>query len=312
MQAIQFDQYGPANVLQSVKIDQPEVTDDTILLRVLAAGVNPIDAKIRDGSSFVCQSLSLPSGLGFDVCGEVVECGDNVEGFAVGDTVFGSVGRHDHPCAYAEFCIAQPDQVTHVPEALPHEAAAALVIAGLTAWQAVHQHGHIKAGDKVLIHAAAGGVGHLAVQYAKLAGATVIATASEKHHEFLESLGVDSIIDYKKQKFESKVKDIDVVIDLVGGDTGLRSLTVLKPHGLIVTVPTITRDKILEAAKELTVEATGMLAETNLDDLSYIAELCANQKVRIQIAKTFPLDKAAEAHTMLEAKQTQGKIVLTT
>ncbi len=310
MQAIQFDQYGPANVLQCVEIDQPTVTEDTLLIKVHAAAVNPIDAKIRDGSSFVCQSLTLPSGLGFDVCGEVIECGDNVEGFHVKQMVFGSVGRHDHPCAYAEYCLAQPDQVVAVPEALSNDAAAALVIAGLTAWQAVHQHGHIKAGDKVLVHAAAGGVGHLAVQYAKLTGATVIATASEKHHEFLNSLGVDTIIDYKKEKFEKKLKDIDVVIDLVGGDTGIRSLQVLKPHGLIVTVPTITRDEILAAAKELPIEATGMLAESNLDDLSYIAELCANQKVTIQIAKAFPLHQAVEAHKMLEAKQTQGKIVI--
>ncbi|MDF1761606.1 MAG: NADP-dependent oxidoreductase [Coxiellaceae bacterium] len=311
MQAIQFDQYGPADVLQCTEIDQPKVTDNTLLLKVLAAGVNPIDTKIRDGSSFVCQSLTLPSGLGFDVCGEVVECGENVEGFHVGDTVLGSVGRHDHPCAYAEYCLARPDQIVQAPEALSNDMAAALVIAGLTAWQAIHQYGHIKAGDKVLIHAAAGGVGHLAVQYAKLAGATVIATASEKHHPFLKSLGVDQIIDYKKQKFETKLKDIDVVIDLVGGETGIRSLQVLKPHGLIVTVPTITRDKILEAAKELPVEATGMLAQTNLDDLSYIAELCANQKVKLQIAKTFPLEQAVEAHKMLEAKTTQGKIALT-
>ncbi|MDF1796829.1 MAG: NADP-dependent oxidoreductase [Coxiellaceae bacterium] len=311
MQAIQFNQYGPANVLQCVEIDQPEVTEDTLLIKVHAAGVNPIDAKIRDGSSFVCQSLTLPSGLGFDLCGEVIACGKNVDNFHVGQMVFGSVGRHDHPCAYAEFCLAQPDQVVAVPEALSNEAAAALVIAGLTAWQAVHQHGHVKAGDTVLVHAAAGGVGHLAVQYANLGGATVIATASEKHHEFLKSLGVDKIIDYKKEKFENNVKDVDVVIDLVGGDTGIRSLQVLKPHGLIVTVPTITRDEILAAAKDLPVEATGMLAENNLDDLSYIAELCANQKVTIQIARSFPLDQAIEAHKMLEAKQTQGKIVLT-
>ncbi len=311
MHTIQFDQFGPADVLQWREVDTPEVTSDGILLKVLAAGVNPIDAKIREGSSFVCQSLQLPSGLGFDVCGKVIACGNSTSKFNVGDTVFGSVGRHGHPCAYAEYCAAIPDQLIKVPDGLANEIAAGLVIAGLTAWQAIHQHGHVKSGDKVLVHAAAGGVGHLAVQYAKLAGAEVIATASEKHHTFLHGLGITDIIDYKKEKFDEKLKEIDVVIDLVGGETGLRSLSILKPHGTLVTVPTITRDEILAAAKDLPIDATGMLAETNLDDLQSIADLCATRKVHLQIAKVFPLEEAAAAHQLLEAKTTQGKIILT-
>lgn len=310
MKAIQFKEFGPPKVLEWLDVEKPEVSEGDVLLKVAAAGINPIDAKIRDGSSFAAQQLTLPAGMGFDVCGEVVECGENVTAFQVGQMVLGNVGRHDNPSAYAQYCLAKPADLVLKPEKLSAEDAAALPIAGLTAWQAVHAVGHVKKGERVLIQAAAGGVGHLAVQFAKLAGAYVIGTASHKHHEFLQSLGIDEIIDYHKAAFDEVLTDIDIVIDLVGGETGLRSLAVLKSGGRIVTVPTITRDEILQRAKSLDIEATGMLAETNQNDLTSIANLIADGKVKINVAEALPMKDAARAHQLLEEKRTQGKLVL--
>jgi len=176
----------------------------------------------------------------------------------------------------------------------------------------VHKHGKIKSGERVLIHAGAGGVGHLAIQIAKLAGAYVITTASQKHHAFLTDLGVDEIIDYRNTPFIDVVTDIDLVIDLVGGDVGLQSLKALKPTGRIVTVPTITRDTILAKASKENIEATGMLAENNKADLEALAELIAEKKITLKVSASFPLAEARDAHDLLETKRTQGKIVLTT
>ena len=266
-----------------------------MLLKVMAVGVNPIDVKIRDGSSFVSEQLQLPSGLGYDICGEVIECGADIKGFKPGDIVLGSVGRYMTPCAYSEYCLAKPDDVIVKPDALGAVDAGALPIAGLTAWQALHQYGQVQQGERVLIQAAAGGVGHLAVQFAKLAGAYVIAAASEKHHAFLNDLGVDEIIDYRKQAFDEVLSDIDLVLDLVGAETGLRSLTVLKKGGRIVTVPTITRDQILEKAKTMDIKAMGMLAETNQKDLTMIAGLIAQGKVKMNIAKNVPAKRSSSS-----------------
>ncbi len=311
MKAIQFDHFGATDVLQWVDVPQPVTDDEQLLIKVRSAGVNPIDVKIREGSSFVAQSLTLPAGLGFEVCGEVVDCGQQVSQFNRGDIILGMVGKYDHPCAYAQYCLAKPTDIILKPEALVDVQAGGLPIAGLTAWQALHQHGKVQKGERVLIHAAAGGVGHLAVQFAKLAGAFVIATASSPHHDFLRELGADEIIDYRQVAFEKKLRPIDLVIDLVGGEVGLRSLTVLKSSGRIVTVPTITCDQILEKAKQLGVVAMGILAQTNLEDLKKIADLMANKQVTLALAKTFSLADAAQAHKMFEKKHTQGKIVLT-
>jgi NADPH:quinone reductase len=310
MKAIQFKTFGSPEVLELVEAPVPKITDDQVLIKVQAAALNPIDAKIREGSSFVCEHLELPSGLGFDVCGTVVECGQNVKDFQQGDEVLGSIGRYDNPSSYSEYCIAKPAEIVHKPKAITFDIAAATTISSLTAWQALHRHGQVKKNERVLIHAGAGGVGHFAVQFAKIAGAYVIVTASKQHHVFLKTLGADEIIDYTEAPFEEQVNNIDLVIDLVGGEVGLQSLKVLKPDGRMVTVPTITRDLVLEKAKEKSVQATGMLAKMNTKDLNAVLDLIVNDKVHVKIAASFPLAKAKEAHEMLEEKHTQGKIVL--
>ncbi len=313
MKAIKFKQFGPSSVLEVMSVPTPVLSNASqgqMLIRVYSAGINPIDAKIREGSSFVCQNLNLPSGLGFELCGEVVELGEGASDFKVGDVILGKVVNYNQPCTYSEYCIIDESSVILKPKSMSAEVAGALPTAGFTAWQAVHTHGKVKSGDRVLIHAGAGGVGHLAIQIAKLAGAFVITTASEKHHEFLKDLGVDEIIDYRKESFVDRVNNVDVVIDLVGSETGLQSLSVLKPTGRLVTVPTITRDEILAEAGKQGVNATGMLAENNKSDLEKLAGLIAEDKIQLKISASFPLSQAKEAHDLLETKRTQGKIVL--
>jgi len=315
MKAIQFEKFGPPNVLKLVEIPMPTLSKNSvgeILVKVKSAGVNPIDAKIREGSSFISKSLVLPSGLGFDVCGEVIDISVDINNFQVGDIVFGMVGKYDNPCAYSEYCVVKEADVVFKPAGVRSQDAGALPIAGLTAWQALHKHGKVKENDRVLIHAGAGGVGHLAVQIAKLAGAYVIVTASDRHHDFLKQLGVDEIIDYNNVPFTSSIRDVDLVIDLVGGDVGIQSLQIIRPTGRIVSVPTITRDEVLAKAKEKNIEATGMLAEINKSDLKTLAAMLEDNNIRLQIAASFPLELANEAHRLLEEKHAEGKIVLIT
>ncbi len=313
MRAVQLNQFGGPEVLQLVDVPKPSVNDDEVLIKVLAAGVNPLDGKIRDARSSLAKTFAkqLPIGMGFELCGSVEKCGASVNDFKQGDQVFGLVGLHDRPGAYAEYYLAKSSELAKKPAALDFIQAGALPIVGLTAWQAIHRHGQLKAGERVLIHAGAGGVGHLAVQIAKLQGAYVIATASAKHHEFLTDLGVDQIVDYTKQPFAEVVSDIDLVIDLVGGETGMRSLEVLNSSGRLITVPTLTRDEILAKAKQLGLTASGMLAEMRTEDLHALADLIINKTIQLKIAHVFPLTDVVAAHQQLDSMRTQGKIVLT-
>lgn len=310
MNAIQFSKFGPPSVLEYVQTPKPSIKHNEILIRVKMAGVNPIDTKIREGSSFVAKTLTLPASLGFDVCGEISAFGKDIANFKVGDQVFGSVGRYNNPSSYAEYCIAKPNDIITCNQ-IDATQATALPIVGTTAWQALHTHAKIKAGEKVLIHAAAGGVGHIAVQLAKLAGAYVIGTASERNHDFLKSLGADEVIDYNKQNFEDVINDADVVIDLMGGDIGMRSIKALKNNGRLVTVPTITRDEVLTAAKDQPIQAMGILADITPEVLKTLSELVVDKKLTVEISQVLPLAEAAKAHELIHSKKVRGKIVLT-
>ncbi len=260
MKAVKFKDFGAPDVLEVVETNTPEVNRDDILIKVHSAGLNPIDAKIREGSSFVAKSLALPAGMGFDVCGEVASCGRDISEFKQGDLVLGTVGRHNNPSAYSEYCVGKENDLIILPKELDSKSAGGIPIASLTAWQALFDHGQLKEGEKVLIHAGAGGVGHFAVQFAKWSKAYVVVTASENNHAFLKELGVDEVIDYNKEKFEEKVRDVDLVIDLVGGDIGCKSFQCLKKEGRLVTVPTVTADKVLKVGLEKGHKAMGMLA----------------------------------------------------
>lgn len=310
MKAILFDQFGPPSVLKLHDMRKPEFKEGELLIKVTAAGINPIDCHIRAGTSFAANTLHLPSKLGFDMCGQVIAGHVEFEYFKEGDIVMGLVGLYDAPQAYAEYCVAKPVEIVLKPEGLSVFEASALPLVGLTAWQAVHEHGQCRSGDRVLIHAAAGGVGHLACQFAKEAGAHVIATATEKDHAYLNSIGVDECIDYSIELFEKKAKQIDLVIDLVGGETGLRSLACLASQGRLVTVPTRTQKTILKKANEAGLNAKGMLMHMNPKDLTKIAEKVASKEVKINIADVYPLDDAALAHRAVEERHESGKYVL--
>jgi NADPH2:quinone reductase len=310
--AIKFDKFGSSDVLELTEVSKPVLSRvQNILIKVISIGINPIDMKIREGSSFVSQSLTLPSGLGFDVCGEIVDIGNSISKFQVGDIILGKIEDYTKPASYAEFCVVNESNIIYKPKDLNSEQPGALPTAGFTAWQALHKHGKVKSGERVLIHAGAGGVGHLAIQIALLSGAYVITTASKKHHQFLNKLGVNEIIDYREVPFNSVVKNIDLVIDLVGGEVGVQSIDTLNSTGRIITVPTITRDLILEAASKKNILASGMLAENNKKYLTDLAKLIADDKITVLVSKSFPLSQAKEAHDLLGTKSVQGEIVLT-
>lgn len=310
MKAIQFDHFGGPNVLTLQDLDTPDIKEGELLIKVGAAGINPIDCKIREGDSFVARTLHLPSKLGYDMCGQVVAGHAEFEYFKEGDIVFGLVGLYDAPQTYAEYCVAKPVEIILKPDGLSAYEAAALPLVGLTAWQAIHEHGQCKAGERVLIHAAAGGVGHLASQFAKETGAYVIGTATEKDHAYLTSLGVDECIDYSFELFEKKARDMDLIIDLVGGETGKRSLSCLAPEGRLITVPTFSHREVLKAAEEAGVNAKGMLMHLSPKDLIEIGDKVASKAVKINLADVFPLEDAALAHTTLEEEHASGKYVL--
>ncbi|MCF6766545.1 NADP-dependent oxidoreductase [Thiotrichales bacterium 19S3-7] len=312
---IQIEAFGTPEVLKIAEtplLNLADTDNNKLLIKVIAAGVNPIDAKIRQGTSFVSKNLNLPAGLGFDVCGKVIKTSKDINQFSIGDMVFGAIDRNLKPCAYSEYCIVNASDMLLKPKKLSAIEAAAIPIAGLTAWQALfHKDINLTSKKRVLIHAGAGGVGHIAIQLAKIVGAYVITTASEKHHTFLRSLGADEVIDYKKQAFDKVVSGIDLVIDLVGGDTGIQSVNVLNQNGIIVTVPTVTHAIIIDAAQKRHKKVIALLVENSQEDLSALAKLIIEGKLVIKIAAEFPLASAKEAHYLLEKKQTQGKIVLT-
>src|SRR5437879_2452830 len=223
MKAVRIHAFGGPDVLRLEEVPKPKPKPEELLVRVYAAGVNPVDWKIREGR---LGKIPLPAIVGSDFSGEVEALGAETKDFHVGAAVFGVVGEGSG--SYAEYAVAPVSQVTEKPQGLSHFEAAALPIASLTAWQALFDTADLARGQKVLIHAAAGGVGHFAVQFAKWKGAYVIGTASAQHVEFVRLLGADEVIDYRRVRFDEVVRDVDVVFDTIGGDTQERSWEVLK------------------------------------------------------------------------------------
>lgn len=310
MEKVQIASFGGVEVLQyNIDAPMPKVQQGEMLIKVHASGVNPIDAKIRNGTSFVCQSLALPSGLGYEISGEIIDLDNDITAFHIGQKV---ISRLDFsvPNGYSEYVLVKPENTVIKPEGVPYEAGASLPIAALTAWQALFTHGQMKKGERVLIHAGAGGVGHIAIQLAKLKGAYVITTASKRNHEFVKSLGADEIIDYTQVEFYKVLDDIDLVIDLVGGDTGVHSLDVVGKTGKVVTVPSVTKDRVLDQAKEKGVNACTMIASMDLQELNLLCDLIVKGALHIHISKKLTFKAAAEAHQLLESGHTVGKLVL--
>ncbi|GAB2927183.1 NADP-dependent oxidoreductase [Nonomuraea fastidiosa] len=314
MRAITQDTFGGPEVLHLAEVPRLAPLPTEILVRVHAAGVNPVDWKTRQGSGMAGVLGDPPFVLGWDVSGVVEEVGFGVTIVQPGDEVFGMPWFPRQAGAYAEYVTAPSRQFARKPRSIGHVAAAGTPLAALTAWQALIDTAHIGSGQRVLIHAAAGGVGHLAVQIAKNAGAHVIGTARSAKHDWLRSLGADELIDYTTTRFEEAVRDVDVVIDLIGDvhdQTSTRSLGVLRPGGLLIAVPSGVAAELLDRAREQGVRATGILVEPDGAALTRIADLIDEGDLTVEVEQTYPLAEAAEAHRQGEQGRTRGKLVLT-
>ncbi|MFE2236388.1 NADP-dependent oxidoreductase [Streptomyces sp. NPDC059442] len=309
MRAVTQDVAGPPAVLRLVSTPRPVPGRGEILVRVRAAGVNPADWKTRQRGVFPDGTPS-PFTLGFDVAGVVAEVGDGVTLFRVGDAVFG-MPRFPHVAgAYAEYVAAPARHFAPSPRGLTPVEAGALPLAALTAWQALVDTADVRPGNRVLIHAAAGGVGHLAVQIAKARGAYVIGTAGATKHDLLRDLGVDEPIDYRTQDFAETVRDVDVVLDSLGGAHWSRSLRTIRPGGTLVTIIPPDADFPTAEAEARGVRAVFMLVEPDHAGLREIASLVESGRLRVLVDEVFPLAEAGRAHARGETGRTTGKLVL--
>ncbi|MCX5414922.1 NADP-dependent oxidoreductase [Streptomyces sp. NBC_00059] len=308
MQAIQQDSHGSPEVLTQVVLARPTPAPGQILVAVRAAGVNPTDWKHRAAGLFLGR---LPLVLGWDVSGVVEAVGFGVTLFKPGDEVFGMLPYPHGVGSHAEYVTGPARALAHKPTGIDHVQAGALPLAALTAYQAIVDTAAVHAGQRVLIHAAAGGVGHLAVQIAKSRGAYVIGTASAPKHDFIRSLGADEVIDYRSTDFRDAVQDVDMVLDPLSGDTRARSLEVLRPGGILVSLlPGADPDEAAKAAaREVRVET--LLVEADHAGMNAVAGLVASGSLRAHIEAAFPLADAAKAHALGETGRTTGKIVLT-
>ncbi|MFJ7073948.1 NADP-dependent oxidoreductase [Streptomyces sp. NPDC098781] len=308
MRAIGQDVLGGPEVLKEVELERPEPRPNEVLVRVRAAGVNPTDWKHRATGGFLGEP---PFVLGWDVSGVVEAVGIGVARFRPGDEVFGMLSYPFGHGSHAEYVTAPARTFAHKPASIDHIQAGALPLVSLTAWQALVEYADLRPGQRVLIHAAAGGVGHVAAQIAKARGAYVIGTASAGKHDFLREIGVDEAIDYRETDFVEAVKDVDVVLDTLGGDNAIRSLRVLRPGGIVVSILPVGPDEFHTEAERLGVRALRMLVDASHSGMKAIAELVEAGKLRPAIAGTFPLAEAAEAHALGDTGRTTGKLVLT-
>jgi len=313
MQAVVFDDPGDPDVLRLDRVATPSPVMNEVLVRVVAAGLNPIDAKTRAGRGVSSGFASWPAVGGFDFSGVVVRSPYEAHPLAPGTPVFGMAAVPRTGGSHAEYVVAPSTAVAHKPASLSHVEAAGVPLAALTAWQLVVEVAHAHEGQRILIHAGAGGVGHFAVQFASYFGAHVTATASSRNASWLRELGAAVVVDYSTTRFEEVVADVDVVIDLIGNvsaRTGSRSLSVLRPGGLIVCVPTGSWPTYAEEATAAGVRATSFKVVPDGSALTTIARLLENHAVQVYVDEVYPLADAAEAHRRLEEGRTRGKLVL--
>jgi len=306
MKAIRIHAYGDVDTLCYEDVSMPEPGPADIRIRVHAAAVNPVDWKIRAGYLAAFIPYKMPLTLGWDVSGVVDKLGAEVTQLAVGSAVYcrPDIARDG---SYAEYMVVRASEVAPKPETLSHNEAAAVPLAGLTAWQALFQHAQLKKGERVLIHAGAGGVGSFAIQFAKSAGAHVIATASSGNAVLVRDLGADEFVDYRAQRFEEVLDKVDVVLDTIGGDTQARSIPLLNSGGRLFSVVATP-----DAAALAAVGATGghFMVQPSSEDLVRISSLIDNGTVRVVIDSVFPLSEARAAHTKSQTGRAKGKIVL--
>ncbi|WP_433331065.1 NADP-dependent oxidoreductase [Spirillospora sp. CA-294931] len=308
MRAISQDVLGGPEVLKLVEVDRPEPGPSEVLVRVHAAGVNPTDWWHRESGGLLSD---VPVPLGWDLSGVVEEVGLGVTAFSPGDEVYGMPNLPRPAGTYAEYVVSPTRHLARKPSNLSHVEAAALPVAALTAWQALADTAVVREGQRVLVHAAAGGVGHLAVQIAKARGAHVIGTARAAKHDFVRALGADEVIDYTRDDFAEILDGVDVVIDAIGGEYGPRSLRTLRPGGLVVSLASSAEVQLAPQAEALGLRALFLIVEPDHAGLREIASLVEAGRLRPHVETVLPLEDVIKAHQLGQSGRTTGKIVLT-
>lgn len=308
MKAIAIEQYGGKEQLKEINIPKPTPKEKQVIVKLHATSINPIDWKLREGYLKAMMPFEFPIILGWDVAGIVEEVGEHVQDFKVGDRIFARPETTNRG-TYAEYTIVDTHLLTKIPDNIGFEEAACVPLAGLTAWQCLFDFGNIQKGDKVLIHAGAGGVGTFAIQLAKNVGAYVAATAGTNNVEFLKSLGADEVIDYKKQDFEKVLTEFDFVLDSLGGENQEKSFTVLKEGGKLAS---IVSEPNQEKAKQKNIKSGNVWLVPNGQQLEKIANLLGQNKLRVIIGHKFPFSEEGikEAHALSESHHAKGKIVI--
>jgi NADPH:quinone reductase-like Zn-dependent oxidoreductase len=302
MKAIRIHQYGGPHLLQYEDVPIPKIRRGEVLVQVHAAGVNPVDYKHASGSLEQFFSFHPPWIPGRDFSGVIRKIGPDVTNFKVGDAVFGNCAS-----CYAELVVVQANRIVFKPNNLTHLEAASIPVAAQTAWEALFDHGHLQAGQTVLIHAAAGGVGTFAVQFAHRKKARVLATASSSNKEYLQTLGADVVIDYQTTLFESVAKDTDLVIEMVGSEIQERSFGCLKEGGRLIAT---TQEPSQEQADKYGIYATMMHTKGSESLLKKITDMINTGTIKTEVARSYPLSRASDAWTYVMTKHVRGKVVL--
>jgi NADPH:quinone reductase-like Zn-dependent oxidoreductase len=312
MKAIILNQPGGVGELHLTTITEPSPATKEVLIQVKAISINPVDVKTRAGKGVYGRiKEESPLIIGWDVAGIVTKIGKEVSHFKVGDSVFGMINFPGHGKAYAAYVVAQEDQIALKPDHISFEEAAASTLAALTAWQALVKNANVKAGQHVLIHAAAGGVGHFAVQIAKHLGAIVTGTSSAKNKDFILAIGADHHINYHDYDWDNASKQFDFVLDTIGGDNIDKSLSVCKTGGTIISLPSGLNELVTEKAKAKGVNGYFILVQSNGSDMQQIASLLSQGTLKPFVGQIFPFTAMKEAHLAQETGRTVGKIVVT-
>ncbi len=316
MKAMILKENGGVENLKLAEVEKPRINTGEVLVKVKAISINPVDAGVRRDRATLQRMLRPKEGeetfiLGWDMAGSVEETGSNVKEFKKGDGVFGMVNFPGNGRAYAEYVAAPADQLALKPKTVSYEDAAAATLAALTAWQGLVTNAKIEKGDKVLVHAAGGGVGHYAVQIAKNFGAYVIGTGSTSKKDLVMKLGADEFIDYTVEKFENKVNDADIVFDSIAdGEHLLRSIAVAGKGGRVVSIKADFGDVHLKEAKARGVQTFRILVESNGEDMKQISKLMAEGKVQSHVSAKYKFEDLPKAHQQIETGKTRGKIVV--
>jgi NADPH:quinone reductase-like Zn-dependent oxidoreductase len=311
MKAIVLDEFGPVENLKIREIVIPTPGEHDVLIMVKAIALNPVDVKTRAGKGISGRlKEQLPVILGWDVSGTITSVGSGVKTLKVGDDVFGMVNFPGHAKAYAEYVVAPEAQLAIKPSSVSFEEAAATTLAALTAWQGVVQYTKVEKGQRVFIHAAAGGVGHFAVQFAKHFGAYVIGSSSAGNKDFVLSLGADEHFDYRASKFEDAVRNIDLVLDTIGGDNIDRSLPMMNKGGTIMSIPSGLREAVAEKAQAQGINGLFYMVKSSGQDMQTLAALLESKQIRAHVSEVFEFDQMKEAHLHVEAGRTVGKVVV--